>query len=53
MTDTSIDEMGPTADRLMHDLLDAAEGRSVLLLTHRPEGLERADDVVEVSRCCN
>jgi ABC-type transport system involved in cytochrome bd biosynthesis fused ATPase/permease subunit len=30
----------------MDDVLDAAEGRSVLLITHRPEGLERMDEIV-------
>jgi thiol reductant ABC exporter CydC subunit len=36
----------PTADALVRDVLDAAEGRSVLLITHRPEGLDRMDAVV-------
>jgi len=31
------------AEALMADLLDAAGGRTVLLLTHRPEGLDRVD----------
>ena len=31
----------------MHDLLTAAPGRSILLVTHRPEGLELVDDVVD------
>jgi thiol reductant ABC exporter CydC subunit len=31
---------GPTATRLVSDLLDAAGGRTVVLLTHRPEGLD-------------
>jgi ABC-type transport system involved in cytochrome bd biosynthesis fused ATPase/permease subunit len=30
----------------MDDLLDAAGGRSVLLITHRPEGLERMDEIL-------
>ena len=30
----------------MDDVLDATTGRSVLLITHRPEGLERMDEVV-------
>jgi ATP-binding cassette subfamily C protein CydCD len=33
----------PTAEALMADLLDAAQGRTVLLLTHRTEGLDRCD----------
>ena len=36
----------PTAEELMHDLLTAAPGRSILLVTHRPEGLDLVDDVV-------
>ena len=29
-------------------MLDAADGRSVLLITHRPEGLDRVDEIVAV-----
>ena len=29
-----------TAERLMDDVLDATEGQTVLLITHRPEGLD-------------
>jgi thiol reductant ABC exporter CydC subunit len=36
----------PTAERLIDDVLDAAGGRSVLLITHRSEGLDRMDEVV-------
>lgn len=36
----------PTAEALMADVLDAAGERTVLLITHRPEGLERMNDVV-------
>ena len=43
----------PTAEALMHDLLTAASGRSILLVTHRPEGLDLVDDVVDLSRCCS
>jgi thiol reductant ABC exporter CydC subunit len=35
-----------TAERLIADVLDAAADRTVLLITHRPEGLDRMDDVV-------
>jgi thiol reductant ABC exporter CydC subunit len=35
-----------TASALMDDVLAAAEDRTVLLITHRPEGLERMDEVV-------
>jgi thiol reductant ABC exporter CydC subunit len=35
-----------TARRLMDDVLDAAGDRSVLLITHRPEGLDRMDEIV-------
>jgi thiol reductant ABC exporter CydC subunit len=36
----------PTAERLVADVLDAAGESSVLLITHRPEGLGRMDEVV-------
>ena len=36
----------PTAKLLMHDVLAAANGRTVLLITHRPEGVDLADEVV-------
>jgi ATP-binding cassette, subfamily C, bacterial CydC len=35
-----------TAERLIDDVVDAASDRSVLLITHRPEGLHRMDEVV-------
>ncbi|HEY1365467.1 MAG TPA: thiol reductant ABC exporter subunit CydC [Gaiellaceae bacterium] len=38
-----------TAGRLIDDVLDAARDRSVLLITHRSEGLHRMDDVVRLS----
>ena len=37
---------GPTAEALVADVLDAAGERSVLLITHRPEGLDLVDRVV-------
>jgi ABC-type transport system involved in cytochrome bd biosynthesis fused ATPase/permease subunit len=37
---------GPTAEELIRDALAASDGCSVLLITHRPEGLELADRVV-------
>jgi len=37
-----------TAEALVADVLAAAEGRSVILVTHRPEGLELVDDVVSL-----
>ena len=42
-----IDEQG--AQALMADLLDAAAGRTVLVLTHRTEGLDRVDAIYELS----
>jgi ATP-binding cassette, subfamily C, bacterial CydC len=39
---------GQTAERLIKDVLDAAADRSVLLITHRPEGLDRMDEVVRL-----
>jgi ABC-type multidrug transport system fused ATPase/permease subunit len=35
-----------TAEALVRDVLAAADGRSVLLITHRPEGLDLVDEVV-------
>jgi ABC-type multidrug transport system fused ATPase/permease subunit len=37
-----------TAERLIDDVLDAATDRTVLLITHRPEGLDRMDEVVRL-----
>ncbi len=39
-----------TAESLVSDVLNAADGRSVLLVTHRTEGLELVDEVVDMSR---
>jgi ATP-binding cassette subfamily C protein CydC len=39
----------PTARELMDDLLDASEGRTVLLVTHREEGLGRMDEIVALA----
>ena len=36
----------PTAEALVRDVLDAANGKSVLLITHRPEGLDLVDRIV-------
>jgi thiol reductant ABC exporter CydC subunit len=36
----------PTAEALVQDVLAAADGKSVLLITHRPEGLDLVDRVV-------
>jgi ATP-binding cassette subfamily C protein CydC len=38
----------PTAERLLEDVLAAAGDRSILLITHRPEGLELMDGIVEI-----
>jgi ATP-binding cassette, subfamily C, bacterial CydC len=38
----------PTAQALMDDLLDATAGTTVLLVTHRPEGLDRMDEIVRL-----
>jgi ABC-type bacteriocin/lantibiotic exporter with double-glycine peptidase domain len=35
-----------TAEALVRDVLVAARDRAVLLVTHRPEGLDLVDDVV-------
>jgi ATP-binding cassette subfamily C protein CydCD len=39
----------PTARALIADVLDAAAGRTVLLLTHRPEGLDLVDTVLRLA----
>jgi ATP-binding cassette subfamily C protein CydCD len=36
------------AEALMADLLGAAHGRTVLMLTHRPEGLDRVDRILSL-----
>ncbi len=38
-----------TARELVGDVLSAADGRSVLLVTHRPEGLDLVDEVVALA----
>ena len=38
-----------TAEELMWDVFTAAGGRSILLITHRPEGLDLADEIVELA----
>jgi ABC-type transport system involved in cytochrome bd biosynthesis fused ATPase/permease subunit len=38
-----------TAEALMEDVLAAAGDRAVLLVTHRREGLELMDEVVELA----
>jgi thiol reductant ABC exporter CydC subunit len=38
-----------TAQALMDDVLEAAAGRTVLLITHRPEGLDRMDEIVSLA----
>ncbi|MGH3037049.1 MAG: thiol reductant ABC exporter subunit CydC [Gaiellaceae bacterium] len=35
-----------TADRLIDDLIDATTDKTMLLITHRPEGLARMDEVL-------
>ena len=37
-----------TAERLIDDVLDAAADRTVLLITHRPEGLDRMHEIVRL-----
>jgi thiol reductant ABC exporter CydC subunit len=37
-----------TAEALVRDVLAAADGRSVLLITHRPEGLALVDEVISL-----
>lgn len=39
-----------TAEALVRDVLAAADGRSVVLITHRPEGLDLVDEVVTLAR---
>ena len=37
-----------TARSLMDAVLDASHGKTVLLITHRPEGLDRMDEIVAI-----
>jgi thiol reductant ABC exporter CydC subunit len=37
-----------TAEELIRDVLAAADGRSILLITHRPEGLDLVDEIFEL-----
>ena len=39
-----------TAEELMRDVFAAAGEQSILLITHRPEGLDLVDEVVELAR---
>lgn len=39
-----------TADEVLADVLDATRGRTTLLVTHRPAGLEAVDEVVVLDR---
>ena len=41
-----------TARELVADVMSAAAGRTVLLITHRPEGLELVDRVITLGRGC-
>ena len=37
-----------TEEAFVRDVLAASDGRSVLLITHRPEGLDLVDEVVQL-----
>jgi ABC-type transport system involved in cytochrome bd biosynthesis fused ATPase/permease subunit len=37
-----------TAAELMRDVFAATSGQSILLITHRPEGLDLVDEIVEL-----
>ena len=37
-----------TAEAIMSDVFAATEGRSLLVITHRPEGLDLVDEIVEL-----
>jgi ABC-type transport system involved in cytochrome bd biosynthesis fused ATPase/permease subunit len=38
-----------TAEELVRDVFSATRGKTVLLVTHRPEGLELADRVLRLA----
>jgi ABC-type transport system involved in cytochrome bd biosynthesis fused ATPase/permease subunit len=38
-----------TARAVIADAFDAASDRSVLLITHRPEGLDLVDEIIAIS----
>ncbi|GAA4713225.1 hypothetical protein GCM10025782_06770 [Pedococcus ginsenosidimutans] len=40
----------PTAVAVLHDLVAARQGRSVLVVSHRPEGLTDADGIMDLAR---
>jgi thiol reductant ABC exporter CydC subunit len=42
----------PTAERLVQDVFAAAPEQTVLLITHRPEGLDLVDEVVRLDDGC-
>jgi ATP-binding cassette, subfamily C, bacterial CydC len=37
-----------TATQLVHDVLTTAEGTTILLITHRPEGLDLVDEIIRL-----
>jgi ATP-binding cassette, subfamily C, bacterial CydC len=39
-----------TADAVLGDLTRSATGRSVIMVSHRPDGLERFDTVIDLSQ---
>jgi ATP-binding cassette, subfamily C, bacterial CydC len=39
----------PTAEQLIRDVLTMGEDKTILLITHRPEGLDLVDRIVELS----
>ena len=41
-----------TAEELVRDVLEAAGDRAVLLITHRPEGLDLVDEIVRLEHGC-
>jgi hypothetical protein len=38
---------------MLHDLFAATEGRSILLITHRPEDRLLVDEIVDLGGCCS
>ncbi|MGL4745521.1 MAG: thiol reductant ABC exporter subunit CydC [Dermatophilaceae bacterium] len=38
----------PTAARVLDDMLDATTGRGVVIVTHRPEALDRVEEVLDL-----
>jgi len=53
MPDPRLRHAARPARVLLHDLFAAADGRSILFITHRSEALEPVDEFAGLGRCCS